>query len=151
MVLLGWFEHFEKNLKCKLKLGFVFIYKICSITVKPGVLANSCKPATGWPRFDQMAAWMDSWASWSQVWWDRIAVLKAGSCSEDQWSSRLWRGGYKAPIPPQRRCRITYFTANLCGPVGQTAAWVLVAKFLSSPATKRRFRSWYTCGGSLRH
>ena len=35
-----------------------------------------------------------------------------------------------------------YFTANLCGPVGHTAAWVLKVKLLSSPKTVRRFHSW---------
>ena len=116
-----------------------------------GWLAIYCNAATHRSRFYQKAAWMVSQASGSQVWRDLIAVLIAGSYSDDQWSSQLLRGGYKAPMPPQGRCWITYFTANLCGPVGQTVAWVLVGKFLPSSATQRRFRSWSADGHSVRH
>ena len=104
-----------------------------------GWLAIYCNPATWRFRFDQMAAWMDSQASGSQVWRDRVAVLKAGYLSEDQLRSRLRRGDTRPRYPPKAMSD-NYLTANLWGPVGQTAAWVLAAKFL--PSSRRQGRDF---------
>ena len=66
-----------------------------------GWLAIYCNAATRRSRFDQKAAWMVSQASGSQVWRDLIAVLIAGSYSDDQWSSQLLRGDTRPRCLPQ--------------------------------------------------
>ena len=69
-----------------------------------------------------------------------VAVLKAGSCSDEQGCSWLLRGDTR-PRYPLKAMSDNYFIVDLCGPVGPDCALSFDQKFPSSPGTWPRFRS----------